>query len=1050
MSNAVKYVGFFLMVAINVAQAQKTYRFESITVDDGLSQSSIASMVQDVSGHLWIATQDGLNKYDGYSFKIYRNKVGDSTSLTKNYVTKVILDKNNTIWVATLGTLSRYNPATDNFTNYPISLEGVTVAANAYVWDISPSRDGSLVLCTTGGVFHFDPGTKKFQVKKEFSPMFNQTAYNYYESPTKGDWVFFGNFAFYRLPGQTEWRKSEQVGFRSYYDKKEDEIYFYSFNKSEDSPKALLLKLDKSGNWQVWRDFGTLIHTLEICFAANGTIWIATDNGVLISDQQGNVLSTISTFEVSASSFLSARSIYQTRDEVVWIGTNGYGLKKYNPQTNQFSYLGSSSLSSMRLSHPYVDAIYTSNDSTIYVATPAGVDIFDVYRKTSQHLNTSARIVNIFEDDKHQIWFSGLGDLWLLKNNTLLPTHVENNSRVNLFPSERRAFYSNGRIAVLENGKKDYLIDKPMEFGVTALHVIGDSLWVGISPGTTAIKIFNLKTKQHAGDFPSVAGDSRNGISGGVKCVFKDSRQRIWIGSTAGLSLYHPKEKAFDHFSEKDGLPNNTVYGILEDEEHNLWLSTNKGLCEFNPRTKKIRNFEMFDGLQSNEFNTGAYFKSKSGTLYFGGVNGVTYFKPREISTKNTPPRSIISGYYINNKLLDDYSNYLSTSGNETTLTLQYNEQDFGFDFVGVGFSLPGRTKYKYMLENYDRAWHDIGNLRHINFTNISPGRYVFKVKASDPHGNWEQVGASVAVVIDAPFWRKPWIWGASGLLVVGLSVLFNNWRIRSLKRRARQLSKTVSERTEEIRKQNAELLSQSAKLEEKNMELERAKDLLEIEVKYFHQRHLLKSSIQIQEEERKRISQDLHDELGAVLSIARMHLVQLREQHSTGINDLKPGLEEACKLTEAALATMRRISHELMPPLLEKFGLIKTLKALVNQINEARQIMANFEANDESQRLPIIIELGLYRICMELINNTIKHAQATQIIIQLKQEDDFITFGYSDNGVGLPAVYSMGRGFNNIETRINIMGGKFIIEKESKNGFHAEVTIPSGVAVDL
>jgi signal transduction histidine kinase/ligand-binding sensor domain-containing protein len=1057
MSKAVRYVWFLLVVAFNVTQAQKTYRFESITVDDGLSQSSIASMVQDVSGHLWIATQDGLNKYDGYSFKVYRNKPGDSTSLQKNYVTKVILDKNNTIWVATLGTLSRYNPTTDNFTNFPISLAGFAVAANVYVWDVSESRDGSLVLCTTGGLFHFDPQTKKFRVNKEFSPMFNQTAYNYYETRSNGDWAFFNHFALYRLPGQTEWRRREQWGFRSYYDKKEDEIYFYSFNKPEESPKAVVQKLSKSGNWQVWRDFGTLVHTLEICFAANGTVWMATDNGVFILDKQGKVLSMISPFEVSASSLISARSIYQTRDEVVWIGTNGFGLKKYNPQTNQFSYLGSSTLSSMHLSHPYVDAIYTSNDLTVYVGTPAGIDIFNVYKKTSQHLNTPARIVKIFNDDKDQIWFSSLGDLWLLKNNTLVQAHVEDNNSVHLFPSGRRAFYAEGRISVLENGEKYFLIDKPMEFGVTSLNIIGDSLWVGIAPGPTAIKVFNLKTKKHTLDFLSVTGYSRQGISGEVKCILKDSKKRIWIGSTSGLSLYHPNEKVFDHFSEKDGLPNNTVYGILEDEEHNLWLSTNRGLCEFNPETKKTRNFEIVDGLQSNEFNTGAYFKSTSGTLYFGGVNGVTYFNPRDISTKNTPPRSVISGYYVNNKLLDDYSKYVSTKDNKTILTLQYDEHDFGFDFVGVGFSLPGRTRYKYMLENYDPAWHDIGNLRHINFTNISPGHYVFNVKASDPHGNWELVGASVVVVIDAPLWKKSWVWGVSGLLVAGLSIAFNNFRIRNLKKRAQQLSKTVSERTTEIQKQNeeiafqnAELLSQAAMLEEKNIALERAKGLLEIEVKYFHQRHLLKSSIQTQEEERKRISQDLHDELGAVLSIARMHLVQLLERQASGINDLKPGLEEARKLTEAALVTMRRISHELMPPLLEKFGLIKTIKALVTQINETRQIVVDFETEDESLRLPVTVELGLYRVCMELINNTIKHAHATEIKIQLKKEDDFITFLYCDNGRGLPAAHAMGRGFNNIETRINIMGGSFSIDQESKKGFHAKVAIPIGVAIDL
>src|SRR5260221_2900075 len=181
---------FYFLLLPGYCFAQKTYRFESITVNDGLSQSSVTSIAQDASGYLWIGTQDGLNKYDGYSIKVYRNKEGDSTSLAKNYVTKILVDNQNTIWIATLGHLSRYNPATDVFANYQLIVDGVLISPNVFVWDIFHSRDGRLVLSTTTGLIHFNPSTGKFQIENEFLSSFGKVVYNYYETRSKGDWIF--------------------------------------------------------------------------------------------------------------------------------------------------------------------------------------------------------------------------------------------------------------------------------------------------------------------------------------------------------------------------------------------------------------------------------------------------------------------------------------------------------------------------------------------------------------------------------------------------------------------------------------------------------------------------------------------------------------------------------------------------------------------------------------------------------------------------------------------------------------------------------------------
>jgi signal transduction histidine kinase len=273
-------------------------------------------------------------------------------------------------------------------------------------------------------------------------------------------------------------------------------------------------------------------------------------------------------------------------------------------------------------------------------------------------------------------------------------------------------------------------------------------------------------------------------------------------------------------------------------------------------------------------------------------------------------------------------------------------------------------------------------------------------------------------------------------------------FRVNQLTREKQKLESVVGERTykiqlqkEKIEAQNQELLSQASYLAEKNAELEKAKGLLEIEVKYVKQNQLFQSSIQIQEEERKRIAQDLHDELGAVLSIARMHLVQIQNQKVID-SSFHTRLQQARMLTETALATMRRISHDLMPPQLENFGLIKTLETITAQMQITKGIQIEFNSSDDQVRFALPIELGLYRICMEMINNTLKHAEAKAIKISLQIFSSHILFSYTDDGKGLPKVIHAGHGFKNIETRVNILGGEFTTNQREQKGFSATIKL--------
>jgi signal transduction histidine kinase/ligand-binding sensor domain-containing protein len=1035
--------------------AQKTYRFEDISIAQGLSQSGVISMAQDVPGYLWVGTQDGLNKYDGHSFRVYRNKKGDPHSIVRNYVTKVFVDSQERIWVASLGHLSLYNPVTDGFSNFPIRMEGYVTNPDVYVWDLAED-EGMLVLSTDDGLIHFNPSQSQFYIDSPFVKLHGITVLGYYKTQSNGRWVISNAMVIHQPDGSTNWQHAGEGAIRSYYLPNEDRVYIY---KAISTGYGNIFTWNQ-GQWEMAKliDNG-LYSILSVYRLSNGEKWVSTDNGITIFDKANQKVETITPFEISSGTGNYVTTIYQTREGIIWLGTNGYGLKKYNPQINQFNYIGTSQYLPVRLSHNYIDAIFTPNDTLLYVATPDGLDVLNLHDKSSEHFILPERITHITTDETGAIWLLNNHAIWLFKNNRFLSIDFSKEHKPPVYPLFRRGLIGASKINLIDYGKSETLLDKSLG-DITVIQLFGDTLWVGMGPGAAApIKQYRFSTKEFLGEFRSNPADPqtiRGG--GGIKCIERDSKGRIWIGTNGnGMSLYHPVTNTFTHYTEENGLPNNVVYGILEDDLHNLWLSTNKGLCEFTPETLEVRKFEAFDGLQSNEFNTRAYFKSQSGLMYFGGVNGISYFDPSIIEVQSTASKAIITGFYVNGKFLPDYSNYVKTIDNQPHLFLESTERDFGFDFVSIGFSLPSRTRYRYMLENYNDQWIDLENLRHINFTNIPPGAYTFKVKASDAYGNWDSQEASLVVFIDSPIWRKPAVWLFSALSGVIMLLMFYYGRITSLNKRAMHLEQLVADRTLEIQHQNAAiahknntLLQQASVLEEKNQELEKAKGLLELEVKYFHQHQLLKTSVETQEEERKRISSDLHDELGAVLSIARMHIVRLRELHAKGVTDLQPSLQEVYTLTEAALSTMRRISHELMPPLLEKFGLIKSLEAVVRQINDAKKISITLSTPDPSMRWPLSVEIGLYRICMELITNTLKHANASHIHLQVSQDNDIVSVRYSDDGVGLKDIIPTGRGFSNIEMRVSILGGSFEIDQKSKIGFHARIIVPTGTPLDL
>lgn len=827
----------WLLLSVRL-EAQRSLRFEHLSVDKGLSQSSVNDMVQDHFGFLWLATFDGLNRYDGYQFRVYRHSKDDPASLHANRVTDLFVDRHQQVWAASAGALCRYHPEKDNFDVHVIHLDGQR-RENVLVNDLFEEPDGKFKVATDQGLVDFDPVTGTFDVRPEDRLFLNRPVSSYVHLPDDDTWVFCRDTIYRRSPQATQWERIPSRGINT-------SAYFPAQRKMYARFGSTVRSYDL--DTRTLRVVGTLPDYFSIfpamLLTSQGEFWMSSNQGVYIfgADGQRAEVTPVEGDPFSLSGN-QVKSLYQTFDGVIWVGTSGFGLNKYDPQANQFQYLGTVPGAALTLSNPYVDVMYTDDDRELLVSTVSGVDRIDLVQRTAQHLTLPMsdlpynRARSFCRDRQGRFWVGTSYGVYWLEGNRFVHAglHFLDSASVTgiqAVDAQTLLISSVNGVFVVSPGQRQHRM--LCDWSEPEMLRVGDTLWLGSSLGSR-VRCYNWRTGDLLQSFTYNSDHPEQAPSGPIKCIYRDSRGRIWFGSAGGgLSLYRPATRTFTHYSEKDGLPNATVYGVLEDAQHALWLSTNKGLCRFSPDTRQCLNFDASDGLQSNEFNTHAYFQSPSGRLYFGGINGLNFFDPADITVNSYVPHTVFTRYYVNNEAITHYTDRveMDSVSQSTTLFLRAHERDFAVDIAGLGFSFPGRTRYRFQLENYNNRWEDIQDQRHIVFTNIPPGRYVLKVKSSNAWGQWEIGEARLVVLIEGPVWQKPWFAAAmvAGILIVFALIYW--WRIYALKQRTLVLRNIVEQRTREIQLKNEEIAAQNEQLQQQTDALARSNDLLEQRVR--------------------------------------------------------------------------------------------------------------------------------------------------------------------------------------------------------------------------
>ncbi len=858
------------LLSISSSRAQDVpIRFKHFTTNQGLSQNNVTSVLQDSRGFMWFGTQDGLNKFDGYEFEIYRNNPNRARSLSDSYIWKVFEDRQGRIWLGTdNGGLNLFDRTTDRFTYYinkpgdPKSLSHNKVVA------IAQDRDGKIWVGTQGGGLDlFDPATGTFshfvhnaanprslshnsvsdiQVDKKgrvwvatyggglnLLDKSRKGFVRYKHTPSDPASLSLNNLTdLHEDAGGRLWMGTEGGGLNLL---DQERGTFTRFQHSASNPNSIshndVIAIEEDNDHNLWigtRNGGiSIMHPDQKTFTQHpynekhpeglnngsiyslfrdkrGNMWVGTySGGINLMDHEPQKFDKWVQDKNNANS-LSNNNILDIMEDSrgrLWIGTDGGGLNLYSKATGTFThYLNNRGPNS--LSSNYVLCIYEDRDQNIWIGNyKGGLNLF----KNGQFLNMDRNgslggkapvsISRIREDKDGYLWMGTFGDgLFRYDRQKQIYTSYIQNSR--------------------QSGSLSHNI-------IHALFVDrNDRLWVGTGGG--GLNLFVPET----GTFISFVHDDRkpNSLSNNfVNSIYEDAKGQLWLGTNDGLNLFDPKTRSFIAYGEKDGLANHVIQAIQEDASGALWLSTNKGLSRFDPSTKTVRNYGISDGLQGNSYNRTSSFKSRSGSMYFGGLNGLNRFHPDSLKDNQFVPPVYFTDFQVFNKSVPiggaegELKQHISEA---KEVTLSYRQSVFSFEYAALNYSHAEKNQYAYRLEGFDEAWNYVGDKRTATYTNLDPGEYTLRVKASNNDGIWNEAGTSIKLTITPPFWGTLWFRFLTVLVILGSAVGYHRLRMSAVRRQKYYLERQVRERTSEVMQQKEELLLQASHLRVLNEEL--------------------------------------------------------------------------------------------------------------------------------------------------------------------------------------------------------------------------------------
>jgi ligand-binding sensor domain-containing protein/signal transduction histidine kinase len=849
-SLAIRIIFLIIFFDLSIKAQVKNFVFEHVNMDAGLSQSTILAIAQDEKGFLWFGTQEGLNRFDGNEFEIYKSQPQNPNSLSDNWITCLLVDQEGDLWIGTSsGGLNLLDKKTFKFTVFRHDTTNPESISDDRILTLYEDKTGRIWVGTmNGGLNCLDKQNRNFErfnfapLQKDLSGTCDVTTIA--EDMGGNIWWGTNGDGLYCL----NWDSSTVAHFR------------HRINDETSLSDNRISKILPDTNGKVW--IGTLggglnLYDLktgkfkiyvnnpnnntslsndfiyDIYQDPSGMLWIATDDGLnqfIKSSKTFYAIKSDPTEPVSLSNNM-IRAIYQDFGGILWIGTYSGALNKFDRKKAAFKNYFQNPAKKNSLSDKNVWAICEDNLGSVWVGTNNGLNRLNRKNdKFTHYFNAPNDPKSLSHNLVRAIYQDKRGDLWVgteggglnrfdytderferFEHNPSNPNSLSDNSLRHIYEDSEDNLWVgtiNGlnKFDKSRKNTKRYYHDPNNKNSLSGNHVRyiyedeNKAIWIATFEGLSLyIKKFDnfISFKHNPSNFSSVANDR-------VLCLLEDSKGRFWIGTYGGgLDKLDREEFIFQHYSQEDGLPNNSIYGILEDTHGNLWMSTNYGISKFDPELNEFTNYDSNDGLQGNEFNGNAFLKNKFGEIFFGGINGLTVFNPENVVNNHNIPNIALTSVKIYDKELE-----LEQSINETEcIELSYKDNFISFEFAALDFTNPQKNSYAYMLEGFDKSWSLSSHRRFANYTNLNGGDYVFKVKGSNNNGLWNEKGLAIKLVIHPPIWQTWWFKFLLVLLILAMVYILITLRMKSINAQKRKLELEVAQRTRELNQSNYELL---------------------------------------------------------------------------------------------------------------------------------------------------------------------------------------------------------------------------------------------------
>jgi ligand-binding sensor domain-containing protein/signal transduction histidine kinase len=886
MRNIVKilFAVLFLNNHIHVFAQVSTVHFERISLEQGLSQSSVYAILKDSKGFLWFGTAEGLNRFDGSRFVHYKKDLNNHSSISDSWVTCIFEDTYSNLWIGThSGGLNLYNYADQSFSHFTFNIDDNTTISNNTINAICEDKDGFLWIATDNGLNNLN--LKKFQQKKDSKPIFkriNQTEVNNLPSNeiislcvTTDNQLWIGTYGggFARMLKSKDGTEVFYIHRNTLYTSGSDcDKNIWSIIQDTENQNILwilnscnLVQFNKNTRQFIrLYEYGkTMPRDLRMMTAdKQGNLWIGTrDNGLLKFEKSTGIFSLYrnSIFEYTSLSKNNILSIYADNEGIIWVGTKGGGLNKKT--TKQFTHYKSLAGIKGSLNANSVWALYKDRNGTIWAGTEQGLNKLNQSREYfTDYVHDKAQPNSISDNSVYCIFEDREGDFWIGTSSGGLNymdrktgkfrnyRHIPGNPNSLSFDYVRDiAQDEDGFLWIATRGGGlnrfdktkgtfkhfKHHPDKPGSLSadrLNALHIDKYGyLWIATTGG--GLNRFDLKTETIK-RYHHNPSDSTGINDVDIMAFCEEKSGNLWVGTyNGGINILNRKTGTFKHITENDGLPNNLIYGILADRSGNIWVSTNNGLSKIDPISLKFDNYDVSDGLQDNEFNSAACFVGQDGEMLFGGINGFNVFIPENIIKNTVIPTIVLTEIKIINNKTGTEGRLPQTKSliNSKEITLTSKDYFFSIEFAALSFISPGKNKYAYILEGFDKEWITTTAQNKIaTYTNLEGGTYIFRVKASNNDGVWNNEGISLKIIIKPPFWKTQWFkFVLILLLVLGIYLIYRI-RIRSLQKQKKRLEQTVHEKTKEVVEQKNQLQKVNQELLVSNYELNNQREGLE------------------------------------------------------------------------------------------------------------------------------------------------------------------------------------------------------------------------------